>query len=58
MAAQNLKIQFNEMATDQEVVENRLRDTLNELGFRFVMSGSDGDGRDLLFERDLTDTKN
>lgn len=56
-AAQNLKVGFNITAIDQEKVENIIREAVEPLGFRLVLSGGGPiKERDMLFERDLTNT--
>ena len=51
-ASQNVKISFNETASDHEKVTRALKNTLYGLGFRSFMAGNIGD-KDILFERDL-----
>jgi len=57
-AAQNLKIVFNQTATDHEEVETALKAVLGELGFRYVgaLGGNNFSERYILFKRDLCAT--
>ncbi len=54
--AQDVKIVFNTCATDHKEVEDVIKATLADLGFRYVGAegGADGSERHILFDRDLT----